>query len=57
MAFPESRPSGYDADKVFDEGENAWAAALADLETAGGEKYKTQLIVVSNQGKIYFGGA
>ncbi len=54
MAYPEDRPGTYDEDKVFDESANDWTATLSDLTTTGGEKYKPYLIVVSDQGKIYF---
>ena len=55
MAFPESRPVGYDADAVFDESANDWTTDLSDLGTSGGEKYKETLVVLSDQGNIYFG--
>ena len=58
MAFPEDRPAGYDANKVFDEDNDAWytpttAIGSERMAYAGG-KYKEQLVVVSNQGDIYF---
>ena len=56
MGFPEDRPNGYDPDKVFDESANDWAAITA-LTTSGGEKLKNYLVVVSEDNKIYFGGA
>ena len=55
MAFPEDRPGGYDPDQVFDESANDWTSTLSDLESSGGEKYKPQLVTLSDQGKIYFG--
>ena len=55
MAFPDDRPVGYDADAVFDESENDWADNLYDLETTGGERIKNQLVVLSDQGRLYFG--
>ncbi len=55
MAFPEDRPGGYDPDQVFDESANDWTSTLSDLESPGGERYKPQLVTLSDQGKIYFG--
>ena len=55
MAYPESRPVVYDPDAVFDESANDWTTDLSDLATSGGEKYKEALIVLSDQGKLYFG--
>lgn len=54
MAFPEDRPGGYNPDQVFDESENDWTSDLSDLESRGGERYNQQLVVLSEQGKIYF---
>ena len=55
MTFPSTRPVGYDPDKVFDESVNDWTATLSDLNTTGGEKYRTQLVVISDQGNLYYG--
>ena len=55
MAFPDDRPVAYDPDAVFDESANDWTTDLSDLDTSGGEKYKQTLIVMSDQGIIYFG--
>ena len=57
MAWPDSRPVGYTETDVFDEKANDWTSTLTDLETSGGEKYKPQLVLVSDQAKIYFSGA
>jgi len=56
LAFPEDRPIGYDPDAVFDESANDWTTDLSDLGTSSGEKHKTQLVVLSEEGKLYFGG-
>ena len=55
MPFPEDRPVTYDPDAVFDESVNDWTTDLSDLNTTGGEKYKPQLVVLSDQGQLYFG--
>ena len=55
MAYPESRPVAYDPDAVFDESANDWTTDLSDLGTTGGESIKNQLVVLSDQGNLYFG--
>ena len=56
MAFPETRPVGYNENAVFDESLNDWTTDLSDLTTGGGERIKSFLVVVSEDNKIYFGG-
>ncbi len=58
MAFPEDRPGSYDPDQVFDESANDWV----DIDSGdvlasglGGARYNKQIVVVSDQGKIYYG--
>ena len=51
MTWPAARP-GIDADKVWDEETEAWITN----DARGGGRYKQQLVAVSDQGKIYFGG-
>ena len=54
LDWPEPRPENYDPDKIFDYNLDSWV----DINTlpAGGGRYKNQVIVMSDQGKIYFGG-
>lgn len=59
MAFPEDRPIGYDPDKLWDEDTAAWYATTTPtgaqrLAQAGG-RYQRQLVVLSEEGQIYFG--
>lgn len=49
--WPENRPVGYDADKVWDEVTGTWITN----DGRGGGRYQNQIIVVSDQGQIYFG--
>ena len=52
MAFPVDRPVSYDEDKTWKESTEEWITG--DLERSGA-RYKPQLVVLSDQGKIYFG--
>ncbi len=52
--FPESRRDNYDPDTVWKESTGAWLDPSA-LSSAGGGRYHKQLVVVSDQGKIYYG--
>ncbi len=57
--FPVDRPSIYDPDDYWDpdsDGGGDWTSDPADLLTLGGGRYNQQLVVLSNQGKIYFRG-
>ena len=55
MTFPATRPVAYDPDQEFDEGENDWTSTRTDLTTLGGGRYNQQIVVVSEQAKIYYG--
>jgi hypothetical protein len=49
--WPEDRPESYDPDLVWDEGTESWIS----VDARGGSRYQVQIVVVSDQGKIYFG--
>jgi len=53
--YPPDRPDNYDEEDEFDEGENNWTSTRSDLTTLGGGRYGQQIVVVSEQNKIYFG--
>lgn len=57
--FPQSRPPAFDADKLWDEETKTWYATSTvtgarRLKQAGG-RYGRQLVVLSDQGFIYYG--
>ena len=57
--FPAERLDDYDPDQIFDESENDWTAIDSGDVLAsglGGGRYGQQIVVVSDQAKIYFGG-
>jgi len=49
--WPPDRPGTYDADKVWDEATQTWIV----VDAQGGSRYQVQIVVVSDQGEIYFG--
>lgn len=49
--WPEDRADIYDADKYWDEVNATWASSYA----SGGGRYVQQLVVVGEDGDIYFG--
>lgn len=53
--YPETRRDNYDPDQYFVEFENKFTSDPADLTTLGGGRYGKQLVVLSDQGKLYFG--
>jgi hypothetical protein len=58
LTFPTIRPVSYDADKVYDEDTKSWynpttSTGVERMKQAGG-RYRSQLVVLSDQGKIYF---
>ena len=54
--YPEYRPPAYDEDLIWDEDSQTWKAINAvEPSTLGGGRYGQQLVVLSNQGKIYVG--
>jgi hypothetical protein len=58
MAFPEDRPIGYDPEKLWDETTKTWYAPSTStgkerLKQAGG-RYRDQLVVLSDQGAVYY---
>jgi len=55
MAWPDDRPVTYDGDKVWDKDTETWTSDMAELSTVGGERFRPKVIVVSDQGQIYFG--
>ena len=61
MAFPADRPGSYDPDKLWDEETKAWYAvgtAIGSARSAqAGGRYRQQIVVLSNQGTIFFGEA
>jgi len=61
MAFPEDRPDATIISKTWDEDTQTWyavgtAIGSERLMQAGG-RYTQQIVVVSNQGNIYYGDA
>jgi len=59
MVWPDDRPAGYDVTKVFDESANDWVDIdSGDVQASGlgGGRYGKQIVVVSEQAKIYYGG-
>lgn len=51
LEWPEVRPESYDADLVWDEESGTWISS----DARGGSWYQLQILVISDQGKIYFG--
>ena len=49
--WPLDRPETYNADEVWDEGTESWVA----VDAQGGSRYQVQIVVISDQGVIYFG--
>ena len=49
MAWPEDRPGGYDPDQTWDEETSAWVSTIV-----GPGRYKQQLVVINDQGDVYF---
>ena len=58
-SWPLHRTAAYDPDKVWDEESKAWYAVSTAIGSArqaqAGGRYRKQVVVMSNQGKIYFG--
>lgn len=59
MSWPDDRPGTYDEDKLWDEDTGAWytistSTGAQRLAQAGG-RYRQQIVVLSEQGRIYFG--
>lgn len=59
--WPEARPEAYDPSKVWDEENKSWysptsSIGVSRMAQAGG-RLKQNLVVMSNQGKLYFGEA
>ncbi len=54
VPFPRSRPAAYDEDKVWNEETGSWVTP-AVLDSAGGDRYQKRVIIVSDQGVIYYG--
>ena len=52
MAFPPDRPGSYDENETWKESTEEWVST--DLKRSGG-RYKTQIVVLSEQRQIYFG--
>ena len=54
-SFPKARRDNYNPDQYFDEKTNLFTDTSSDLTTLGGGRYNKQLVVLSDQGKVYFG--
>lgn len=50
MSWPEDRPGTYDEDKVWDEATETWVSN----DGRGGARYQNQIIIINEQGQIYF---
>ena len=59
MTYPDDRPVAYDPDKLWDEDTQTWYAIGTVIGSAraaqAGGRLRQQLVVVSNQGNIFFG--
>lgn len=61
VTWPESRTAVYDPDKLWDEETKSWyepdSSIGSERMVQAGGRYRSQIVVLSNQGKIYFGAS